>query len=1001
MTLTRNQGLNKFDPVKETFTRYLHDDNDPGSLSYNYLMIAPICEDTAGVLWVGTRGGGLNKFDRVTQKFAHYRHNDKDPHSLSHDSIRAICPGALPNQTPALWIGTEGGGLNRFDPSSQTFIHYRHDDSEPHSLRNDIVMALYADLSRGVVWVGTRGGLDKLDLSTEKFTHYRHDDNNPKSLSHNDVYTIYPDRDGTLWISTLGGGLNHLDPMTETFIQYRNDPDNPNSLNNDNAHPICQDKAGALWVGTWGGGVNRFDPHRKKFGLHQHHPNVLKGLSHPSVFGLYEDSHASIWIGTGRGLDKFDPTTETYTHYRHDPNDPRSLSHNNAYQIYEDRHGVLWVATFGGGLNKFDRISETFTRYQNEIKNPASLSEDSTRAICEDGQGNLWVGTTYGGLNKLDREHNTFTRYQFDPNNPYSLCSNNIWKLFRDRTGTLWIGTGNGLCRFEPATERFIRYQHDDKVPHSLSENTVMGIYEDKKGTLWIGTGMGLNKFDRTTGWFTHYFEKHGLSSDRIDSIVEDDHGNLWLGTNKGLSKFNPISETCLNYDVQDGLQGNIFYYQAVAKARDGRLYFGGPQGFNAFYPEDIKNNPYIPPVVLTGFKISNETARIGDGYPLQRSITHAEKIVLSPDQSVFNFEFSALNYSAPHKNRYAYMLEGFDHDWISADSDGRFAHYTNLDPGEYVFRVKGSNNDGLWNEQGASVKLVILSPWWKAKWFMVSMLGLFAVLVFVGHRRRIHSINQRNRLLESLVAKHTKELRESEERYRMIFSHSPLGIMHFDHHGVIRDLNDKFVEILGSSRELLCGFNMLERLQDQGMLQAVQNTLNGESGYYEGDYRSITSGKITPIRAIFQRIVSQDGTFIGAVSLVEDITERKQAEELVLKSQQRYRDVVENANDAIIVVQDEMIKFFNRRALEISGYTEKEYLSKPFVEYIHPEDRESVVKRYFKRMEGLDVSAPYEFRVIDAYGRVRCMEINAVLIEWEERPATLNFLTDISEIKR
>ncbi|MBF0497281.1 MAG: PAS domain S-box protein [Deltaproteobacteria bacterium] len=997
---TRNQGLNKFDPVTETFTRYVHDDSDPGSLSYNYLMIAPICEDTAGVLWVGTRGGGLNKFDRVTQKFAHYRHNDKDPHSLSHDSIRAICPGVRPNRTHILWIGTEGGGLDKFDPSSQTFIHYRHDDSDPNSLSNDVVIALYADISKGMVWVGTRGGLDKFDPATDRFTHYRHDDNNPKSLSHNDVYTIYPDQDGTLWISTLGGGLNHFDPVKETFIQYRNDPNNPNSLSNDNAHPICRDSAGALWVGTWGGGVNRFDPHRKKFGLHQHHPNVLKGLSHPSVFSIYEDSHAAIWIGTGRGLNKFDPATETYTHYWHAPNNPHSLSHNMVYQIYEDRYGILWVATFGGGLNKFDRTSETFTCYLNDNKNPFSLSEDSVRTICEDGQGNLWVGTTYGGLNKLDREHNSFTRYQYDPNNPDSLCSNNIWKLFRDRTGTLWIGTGNGLCRFEPTTEKFIRYQHDDKIPHSLSENTVMSIYEDKKGMLWIGTDIGLNKFDGKTGCFTHYFEKHGLSSDRVDSIVEDDRGNLWLGTNKGLSKFNPDSETCLNYDVQDGLQSNMFYYQAVTKSQDGKLYFGGTNGFNAFYPDDIKDNPYIPQAVLTDFKIFNESARIGDGYPLQRSITRTEKIVLSLYQSVFSFEFAMLNYSTPKKNRYAYMLEGFDHDWTFTDSGSRIARYTNLDPGEYVFRVKGSNNDRRWNEKGTSVKLVILSPWWKTKWFIISMLGLLAVLMFGGHRWRVHSINQRNRLLESLVTKHTKELRESEERYRMIFNHSPLGIMHFDHNGVIRDFNEKFVEIIGAPRDRILGFNMVERLQDQGMLQAVKNTLNGKSGYYEGDYRSITGGKITPIRTIFQRIVSQDGSFIGAVGLFEDITEREQAEELVRKSEQRYRDVVENANDAIIVVQDGMIKFFNRRALEISGYAEKEYLSKPFVDYIHPEDRELVVKRYFKHMEGFDVSAPYEFRIIDAYGRIRCMEINAVSIEWEERPATLNFLTDISQIK-
>ncbi len=759
--LGTSNGLNMFDPAAETFTHYRHKEEDPNSLSHNSIPYNAVYLDRNGIVWIGTEGGGLNKFDPETGTFTRYQHDDHDMNSLSEDHVFSITSASPHGETEELWIGTENG-LNRFDPVSETFIRYVHDEHNPASLSDNRIYALYVPPGEPehIVWIGTAGGLNMLDVENQTFIHYQHNESTPHSLSHDMVYDIHPAGDGTLWIATHGGGLNRFDPASETFVHYRHDPDNPQSLSSDILSMICQDQAGALWIGTHGAGVTRFDPQNQKFRHYQHQANTPGSLSHSAVFSITVDEQGLVWLGTVGGLNKFDPNTRTFTSYQHDEQNPTSLSHNFAHNVYIDRQGVLWVGTWGGGLNRFDRKTETFDLFTHQ-----DFIINRSMSLYEDRFGILWVGTFQNGVYGLDLERNTLVNYRHDEDDPYSLSHNEVIAIFEDRNGTLWFGTHGGLNAFDRDTKQCIRYTHDDNDPSSLSNNHVKRVYEDSRGDLWVTTNLGLNRFDRRTKRFTVYLEKDGLPHNRVNSIIEDEQGYLWLGTAKGLSRFDPRANTYKNYDSRDGLQSDLFFLHSSAKGLNGELYFGGPHGLNVFHPATLKKNPYVPPVVLTEFRMVNTPLSPAKDSFLPQHLYAMDKLVLSYDQSAFGFEFSALNYTIPEKNQYAYMMEGFEQDWIDTSSQYRLARYTNLAPGNYRFRVKASNNDGVWNEYGTSVNITILPPWWHTWWFHNLLVILLVGGAAGGYYWRIHALEARSRLLEHQVAERTRELVIAKEQ--------------------------------------------------------------------------------------------------------------------------------------------------------------------------------------------------------------------------------------------
>ncbi|MCI0699058.1 SpoIIE family protein phosphatase [candidate division KSB1 bacterium] len=749
--LTGTGGLDRLDRKTGKFTHYRHDPNNANSLSHNRITAFHESATEPGVLWIGTPAG-LNRFDAKTGRFTRFRHEPDDTNSLSFDGVLSIYEAAT--EPGILWIGTgptdgepKGGGLNRLDMKSGAFTHYRHDPRNPKSISSDIVGPVYED-KHGMLWVGTLAGLDKFDRQAGTFTHFALNTNNPNFLSHAAAF-IFADSKGYLWIRTpLNDGVHRFEPSAGAFIHCRFDPIDPRSLSNDVVFSIFEDRSGVLWLGTEAGGLNKLDQYAEKFKVFVPESNNPNSLSNFMVRAIHEDRSSPniLWIGVAQGgLNKLDRKTGRFTHFRHDPKNPGSLSNDNVWVIYEDRAGELWVGTLGGGLNKFDRHKETFAHYRHDSANPNSLSNDNVRAIYEDrfAPGVLWIGTDGGGLNRFDLKANRFTHWQNDPKNPHSLSNNLVRAIHQEQSGVLWLGTSTGgLNKFDPKTNGFKRYLHDSMNSNSLGGDIVQSIYADSIGVLWLGTyGGGLNRFDPKTEQFTVYTENNsGLSNNAVYATLPDDHGNLWLSTNAGVCKFNPQLNTFKIYDVDDGLQSREFNGQAFFKSPSGEMFFGGIIGLNAFHPESVKDNPIAPQIALTDFKLFNESVAIGGKSPLKKHISETDSIVLAYWQNDISFEFVALHYGRPENNQYAYKLENYDDEWRYAGTQ-RVATYTNLDPGKYIFRVKGSNNDGVWDEEGLSIRITITPPLWKTSAaYVVYTLLLIAGIVAVErlHRARL-----------------------------------------------------------------------------------------------------------------------------------------------------------------------------------------------------------------------------------------------------------------------
>ncbi|NUO82681.1 SpoIIE family protein phosphatase, partial [candidate division KSB1 bacterium] len=772
-------GLNSFDRRSEKFTRYVHDPNNPHSLSHN--TINAICEtrqDSIATLWVGTTGG-LHRFEAARKRFLRYQHDPNDAASLSDNAVRALHVSRCADST-VLWVGTLSG-LDKLvlnpQPPQARFIHFKDDSPNSQRASNNRILSIVEEAS-GALWLGTfGGGLKRFDPRTQQFEHYRHNPKDPASLRHNVVRPLaFSRRDSaaTLWIGT-SGGLEQFDMLQRRFVHHQHDEKKPGSLSNNDVWSVHEDRSGTLWIGTYGGGLNKFSPARRKFAHMRHDAIDPHSLGHNMVMTLLEARNGdkrTLWVGTGGGgLYEFDAGRERFIAYRHDPANPNSLSNDGVAALCQDHSGALWIGT-AIGLNRLAADKKRFRHYLHDPDDPNTLSGDGISAIVETphaGKSFLWIGTGSAGLNRLDPQTGRVQRYQHDPNDPQSLSHNRIFALHVEPgsgdSRTLWIGTDFGLNRLtlneaafsmEGAAARFTRYQHDPNNTTSLSSNRVFSFCNDpdsNSGMLWIGTwGGGLNRFDRERGAFTCFTEKDGLPNDVIYGILCDADGKLWLSTNNGLSKFDPVTRSFRNYDVDDGLQSNEFNQGAYCKSRTGEMFFGGINGFNRFYPEQVRDNPYAPPIALTAFEKFDKLM------PLESAVSEAEEIKLSYRDNFFSFVFAALDYSNPAKNQYAYKLEGFDEDWIYCGTR-RYASYTNLDGGEYLFRVKGSNHDGVWNETGVAIRIIVTPPFWKTWWFLTLFALVVGTLVYSGYRRKLNARLEKARIVNELKAAHDMQM--------------------------------------------------------------------------------------------------------------------------------------------------------------------------------------------------------------------------------------------------
>jgi ligand-binding sensor domain-containing protein/serine phosphatase RsbU (regulator of sigma subunit) len=711
------EGLNRFDGYE--FTVFKHTPGD--STTLNESFVTTLVEDSSGTLFVGDMSTPdlLNRFDRKTETFSLVPRDSVD---LGHAHIGSAFQ-FYQDPSGVRWSGSLGGGLTRFDPRTGTTTTYKHDPSDPSSLLDDRVYSVVGDRT-GMIWIGTHEGLERFDPRTGTFVHYLHDEKNPGSLSDNWVWPILEDRSGVLWFGTYRGGLNRFDRATGTFTHFRNSATDPRSLGDDRSYSLYQDRSGMIWVGT-SNGVDRFDP-EGAFMRCINDPKNPNSLVNNAVFPIYVDRTGATWIGTAGGLDRWDRSKGKFTHFRHDPSNPWSLGDNAVQSILEDRSGVFWFGTLNSGLDRYDPVTGRFTHFRHDPSNPRTLSNDRIYALLEDRKGELWIGTYDGGLNRFDRKTGTFTTYTHDDSVPGSLSAPGVWALHEDRDGVLWVGCyKGGLNRFDPATQTFTHFKEDPSDPQSLSNSSVLCIHEDREGHLWLATMNGLNRFDKQTGTFRRYFEKDGLPNSYIVGILEDDKGNLWMSTVKGISRFDPHNQSFRNFDQSDGLQADDFNQGAFARdTRTGELFFGGNNGLNVFQPGRVKEHQFVPPVVFSSLTRYNTDD--AEGKPIiEKGIAVRPRITLSYKDNVATFEFAALSYYNTFKNRYAYKLEGYSDNWIQLGTERR-ATFTNLDAGEYTLRVRGSNSDGVWNTEGALLRLTVTPPWWKTRWAY----GTYGVLV-------------------------------------------------------------------------------------------------------------------------------------------------------------------------------------------------------------------------------------------------------------------------------
>jgi two-component system sensor histidine kinase ChiS len=724
---TAEDGANLYNAETDQFTRFVH---GPGKGALSSEGVTAITRDPKGHLWLAMSGGGLNRFEPAGPTFTKYLNKPLDA------AITALTADAAGN----LWLGTASEGVILWNPEGgANFLRAAAGDD--HGVGTAPITAILVSAS-GKVWIGSDGeGLMALDPATGKLVRHRSVLDDPGSISDDHITALFEDRAKNLWIGTANG-LNRMDPSGR-LIRYQHNLNEPMSLSFNGVESLYQDEGGIMWVGGFTVGVCKFDESRLKFGYHR-----ARNL----VTTMFEDTDSTLWVGTyNDGLYKYERAAQRVTRY-HDLHqaggDGVIPLESGAWiaALHRDRRGTLWISLKGRGLLAFDTKTETYRPYLPDPATPNSLPVDTVFDCWEDDQGMLWLATWGAGLVRFDPQLESFTAFtSTDDSN--GLSSNHLYTLHPDPTDKkiLWIGTAKGgLVRFNIAAGTATSFRHRDDDTTSLSNDDVTSIYRDPGGMVWMGTfGGGLNRLDPSTGKMERFTTSNaGLLNDSVFGVLPDADGKLWISTNgRGLVQFDPKTHKFLVYESADGLQDNEFSQGAFLRSKSGELFFGGSNGFNAFFPRDIKRDSYVPPIVVTAFKIFNQDVK------LDRPIWTLPPLEVSYSDS-FEMQFAALSFAAPSKNRYAYKLEGFDDKFI--ETDRPYAIYTKLGGGHYTLRVRASNRHGVWNETGIALTLAVTPPlWrtWRAYGVYLIVLAGAVYLVLRLQRQRVRRAEREGRL--------------------------------------------------------------------------------------------------------------------------------------------------------------------------------------------------------------------------------------------------------------
>ncbi len=749
-------GLNMYQRSTGRFIRYVHNSHNNASIIDN--IINRITFDTDNNLWIATQDGGLDCFYISLDKFVHHQHNNLDTTSLSDNSVRTI----YQDNQHRLWAGTENGGLNLYNRVNNTFTKYQYHDLVTHATIGNDVICVFEDRQQQI-WFGTQDdGLFSFNPQQKTFKHFPFDPKNPNSISSKTIYSLNDDKNGNLWIGTENGGLCILNKNTGKINVYQNDEVDNNSINGNSVYAICRDRNGNMWVGAFGGGINLYKKSTSSFTLYRHSSSPLS-LSNNYVLDFAEDKTGNIWIGTdGGGLNKFDPAKQTFIHYKKPDDGKNGIAGNYVLAVKPDDQGNIWIGTWGDGLSIFNPSTNTFKNFKVDTSKPNSIGGNSIYYLLHTRDKKTWISAFNNGVDCYDPATDLFKHYNFNANDPKSISSDRVYVIYEDKEGNLWFGTADGgLDLLNRSNNTFTSYQHNEKT-NSISSNSVTDIFEDSKGRLWLATLSGLDLFDRKTKHFTIYTKKDGLSSDIIYAIRQGNLGKLWISNNSGLTKFDPEANTFTNYTTEDGLQGDEFKPHSALVSRDGDIYFGGINGFNVFSPARVLKAAKFAPLVITSFQLFNKPLTIAQGpndnSPLKNDVTDTRKITLSHKQSVFSIEFAALDYASPDRKQYAYFLEGFDKEWNYIGSHNA-AYYTNLPPGNYNFKLRYRNSQGIWSPVASPLNIVIVPPFWLTWWFEILAVIFIVSAIIALFRYRLRAIEKQKRILEQQVLERTQNI--------------------------------------------------------------------------------------------------------------------------------------------------------------------------------------------------------------------------------------------------